>query len=66
MSRTRRLVPGLASYTYKIRQGASTPYDFEQDAFQGLPRSLRKQVEGDPGVAGAISKARRFLNVPEP
>lgn len=44
--------------------GGKYLYDFEQEAFVGLPRALRKQIEDDPYVAQAIDKARDYLNLP--
>jgi hypothetical protein len=41
-------------------------YDFETNEFEGLPRSLQKEIADNPAVARAIAKARVYLNVPAP
>jgi hypothetical protein len=66
MSRIRHQDLVLDSSTCRMRRAGKYLYDFEQEAFQGLPRSLQKQVEGNPDVARAISKARDYLNVSQP
>ncbi len=38
-------------------------YDFETGQFDGLPRSLQKQIANNPAVARAINQGGRVLGV---
>lgn len=46
------------------REGGRYLYDFERNEFMNLPPYLRRAVARDPGVARAVEKGRRILNVP--
>jgi Pre-toxin TG len=39
-------------------------YNFETGEFEGLPRSLAKQIAKDPRVGRAIAKGRTYLGIP--
>lgn len=43
--------------------GGKYLYDFEAEEFSGLPRSLAKQIAGDPTVARSIAKGRTYLGL---
>lgn len=43
--------------------GGKYLYDFDANAFVGLPRSLQRQIANDPAVARAIAAGRRYLGM---
>ena len=58
--------PGVRPGQLHLQAGSEKYlYNFEDNAFEGLPSSLEKQIANDPAVANALAKARIYLNLPQ-
>lgn len=57
--------PGVRAGQLHLQDAAGGKYlyNFEAEAFEGLPKSLARQVARDPAVARAIATGKRYLGV---